>query len=142
MIRMDCQKMIGSEYRMSIFYHPVQVSQFELTSSQKLCRTGRPDKSPEARARRGVIFWFAAGRPTNENHHASGSVLTDKSCPAGLGFIPFRLSLSSSGGSAKRNKKNILRELCALNERSEWAVTPNIIRNRISECMSSDVEDQ
>ena len=37
--------------------------------------------------------------------------------------------------SAKRNKKNFLRELCVSNERSEWAVRQKIIRNRIYEYM-------
>ena len=47
--------------------------------------------SPQRRKeRKGIYhFSFVVETPTNENHYASGSRLTNKSCPKGMGLFLF-----------------------------------------------------
>ena len=50
--------------------------------------------SPQSRRdrRENYNFAFAAERPTNTTHHASGKLLPATPCPEGLGFNSFRPS--------------------------------------------------
>ena len=48
-----------------------------------------PELRPKGE-RRGIShFSIVAETPTNENHHASGSRLTNKPCPKGVGLFLF-----------------------------------------------------
>jgi len=67
----------------------------------------------------------------NEKHHASGSRSTNKLCPMGVGLFLFAFPCPPLEGQRKgiRNKTSV--NSVSSNERSEWAVEKNIIRNRI-----------
>jgi hypothetical protein len=50
------------------------------------------DSPQRLRERREIYqFSFVAETPTNESYHASGSLLTNKTCPKGLGLFLFAL---------------------------------------------------